>query len=106
MRNLAGAVRFVLKKLAEWDYWAPPVLWDKAFAGYSIKKLETPDHRRHARDRGRRSADHPRRRDDRRISSALGTNQFDSRSMYPEFADRDAVGEWRKKLALSGKRFA
>lgn len=46
VRNLAGAVRFGLKKLAQWEYWTPPTLWEEAFVGYTIKKLETPDQRK------------------------------------------------------------
>lgn len=45
IRNHATAIRFALKKLAAWEFWTPPPLWEEEFEGYTIKKLETPSQR-------------------------------------------------------------
>ncbi len=51
IRNLTGAVRMALVKFAEWEWWSPPPLWENAFKGYSIKKLETPAQRKRRKKR-------------------------------------------------------
>jgi hypothetical protein len=50
VRNLTGAVRLALTKFVEWKWWTPP-LWENAFNGYTIKKLETPAQRKRRRKR-------------------------------------------------------
>jgi hypothetical protein len=51
VRNLVAAVRVAMTKFAEWEWWTPPGLWEKAFKGYSIKKLQTPAERKKRRKR-------------------------------------------------------
>lgn len=47
VRNIVSGVRAALIKFAEWEWWMPPPLWERAFKGYSIKKLQTPAERKH-----------------------------------------------------------
>jgi hypothetical protein len=49
VRNLVGAVRAAMTKFVAWEWWQPPLLWEHAFKGYSIKKLEGPAERKHRR---------------------------------------------------------
>jgi integrase len=51
IRNMASAVRAALTKFAEWEWWTPPILWEKAFKNYSIKKLQSPTERKRRRMR-------------------------------------------------------
>jgi hypothetical protein len=46
IRNIVAGVRTPMSKFAEWEWWLPPPLWEKAFKGYTIKKLQTPDERK------------------------------------------------------------
>lgn len=51
IRNLATVMRFALSKLAEWEWWQPPPLWEKAFKGFTIKKLMSPVERKRRKKR-------------------------------------------------------
>jgi hypothetical protein len=49
IRNIVAAVRAAMTEFAQWEWWVPPVLWERAFKGYSIKKLQTPAERKRRR---------------------------------------------------------
>lgn len=51
IRNIVAGVRAALIKFTEWEWWTPPTLWEKAFKGYSIKKLQSPAERKRRRKR-------------------------------------------------------
>lgn len=51
VRNLVGSVRMALTTFAEWQWWMPPLLWERAFRNYTIKRMQTTAERKKSKQR-------------------------------------------------------